>query len=697
MDDNPSKSQTKMQIANVSSASIESPRERALMLELVDLCLEHTDKVHSIVLLYQIVLARRPDIAGLMQHVSSMSSGMSLFDLAKIFIHAAEALPIWSGPDWLAHAQRNAGVALDPSIDLSPADYCFALASDVAVRRRFPLVERVFPEGLSMAYPPAYRLWRSEDLVNAQAASTGESLALFVVLTHIDSVALPGDLDEIQRAWPAAEIVLLVPPDLRDSFEALAAQSSFIASFVWAPSGSEAQARLFETVEREFAIFMHESDRLGASLDAALQSNAADFDIVLFDEEYLDPAEAFARPRFGAGWDRHSLLCEPLRHLIVVRTTMLARAGPKLPDDPELAEWSLALRLADFVDRDRIGHIPTVGRSRRPRLCGPTLGDGALELVLSAAHERGVPVVSVAHADNRSVRVQLSRENSPRVSALVLTSDQPALLRRCMEGLLRRTDYSALEIVLVDNGSVDPDALALLSNYRADPRVVLVEAPGPFNWGRFTNMAAAHATGEILLLLNNDVDVLHSDWLSEIVGHVQQRDVGVVGAKLIYPDGNIQHAGLALNAHGLPYHIWRDADGASPGYGNQLCTVRTVTAVTGGCLAVRRAVREEVGGIEDAYGSYFSDVDFCMKVADLGYDVLWTPYARLIHIEQATFGWTVAEADRQLFQQRWPSDKAIEVYANPNLVHGSSPRLAARPAREQLGRPARRPCGDWRM
>jgi GT2 family glycosyltransferase len=172
-----------------------------------------------------------------------------------------------------------------------------------------------------------------------------------------------------------------------------------------------------------------------------------------------------------------------------------------------------------------------------------------------------------------------------------------------------------------------------------DPRVKLIRHPGAFNWSAINNRAVEQAAGTVVVLLNNDTEILHPDWLNEMVTQALRPEVGLVGAMLLYHDRRVQHAGMATGPRGVTTHLWRYAAEDDPGYMNFLSIVRGSAAVTGACVALRKSVFNEVGGLEEAnLAVTCGDTDFCFRVRAHGYRVIWTPYARLIHAEVATRG-----------------------------------------------------------
>jgi len=276
----------------------------------------------------------------------------------------------------------------------------------------------------------------------------------------------------------------------------------------------------------------------------------------------------------------------------------------------------------------------------------------------------------------------------PRVTIVIPTCDQVGLLRNCLNGILRRTAYPALDLVVVDNLSKRPDTLAYLNVMRRDPRVTVLMDKRPFNWGSINNLGVRHASGDILILLNDDTEVIHADWVWELVRQTIRPDVGVVGAKLLYPDDTIQHAGIVLGPKGHSMHRFRGLKATDRGYGDALAAVRSVSAVTGACMAFRRDVFDKVGGIEEAsLRVTWSDVDFCLRARAHGYRVIWTPFARLKHIELATRGADVTpEKLARVHQEHdymlttWPCLAHEDPFFNPNLaLEEGETRLAGMP------------------
>ena len=293
----------------------------------------------------------------------------------------------------------------------------------------------------------------------------------------------------------------------------------------------------------------------------------------------------------------------------------------------------------------------------------------------AVTHVRHVPAVlchrSPAPTDSVVDKPKSSLEQ-PKVSIIIPTRDRAELLRQCMEGLLHRTNYPSLEIIVVDNGSREESTLRLLETYRSARNISVLPFAGDFNWAAMNNRAAAIATGEVLLFLNNDTDVWAAGWLSEMVSHTVRSEIGAVGAKLLFADGTVQHAGIWLGPNAHVRHGLRLSKRDDPGYLGQLSLTRNLSSVTGACMSIRRAVFLEIGCFDESFPVGYNDIDLCLRLIQRGYRVVWTPYAELLHLESASRGsgewrWRKEEADFLRFRSRWEQQLEHDPFFNPNL------------------------------
>jgi GT2 family glycosyltransferase len=266
------------------------------------------------------------------------------------------------------------------------------------------------------------------------------------------------------------------------------------------------------------------------------------------------------------------------------------------------------------------------------------------------------------------------------------------MVQRCVDTVLAKTDYRRYEIIIVDNQSTDPATLQWLEDTAKQGKARVLRYDKPFNYSAINNFAAGEARGSILCLLNNDVEPISPEWLSELVSHAVRPEIGVVGGRLLYPDGSVQHAGVASGVLRVAAHLFRGIPRDAPGYFGQAHLLRASTIVTGACLVVRRSVFEEVGGLDERdLAVAFNDVDLCLKIQQRGYRNLFTPWAELYHCESYSRGDDMTATNRSRFNReikvildRYP-DIASDPFYNPNLSLESDQMDLAFPPR------ARRP------
>ena len=277
----------------------------------------------------------------------------------------------------------------------------------------------------------------------------------------------------------------------------------------------------------------------------------------------------------------------------------------------------------------------------------------------------------------------------PLVSLIIPTRDRVDLLHRCVESIFAHTTYRPFELLVVDNGSQDAVTLRYLRELETRENVRVLRDERPFNFGALNNGAAAQARGELLALVNNDIEVRSPDWLEELVRHALQPGTGAVGCKLLFPDGRIQHAGVVLGIGGVAGHIHKFLHGDGPGYQGRAQLTQHLSAVTAACLVVRRALYLEVGGIEEEHLPVgFNDVDFCLRLLAAGYRNVYTPHAVLLHHESPSRGHddtpekqARARSEHAYMQRRWGARLAADPAFSPNLALCAESTVFASPPR----------------
>lgn len=318
--------------------------------------------------------------------------------------------------------------------------------------------------------------------------------------------------------------------------------------------------------------------------------------------------------------------------------------------------YDLALRCIKVVAAEQVRHLPRILYHRRAV-------ESATPEAVGTAHESGLRALSDYWAGTGS-RVESGAaqclyrirhpipDPPPLVSILIPTRDKLEVLQACVESVRQRTDYPAWEILIVDNLSCEPGTLEWLIQIQQDPRIRVIVYPEEFNYSAINNFAVEHARGDILVLLNNDIEVIDHEWLTEMVGHAVRPHIGAVGAKLLYPNGMVQHAGVVLGIGGVAGHVHRYLGGSEPGYANRAISTQNYSVVTAACLAVRKAVYRQVGGLDAVnLRVAFNDVDFCIKLVKAGYRNVFTPHALLLHHESLSRGHDDTPAKKAIFER----------------------------------------------
>ncbi len=424
----------------------------------------------------------------------------------------------------------------------------------------------------------------------------------------------------------------------------------------------------------EYVAFLDHDDALtpDALLEMACAIGVSGADILYSDEDKYDTRGRRHDPFFKPDWSPDLFLSIMYTcHLTVMRRELVERAGGYRSGFEGSQDYDLWLRATELTEK--IEHVPMVLYHWR-QIAGSTAidvsnkgyaHDRSKRAIGEALGRRGIagtvgdgPVPTSFHVVRHVV-------DEPLVSILIPTRDRVDLLAQAIDGIEHKTDYRNVEIVVVDNGSTDPETL----DYLAKTKHRVVRDDEPFNFSRLNNRAAAEASGDLLLMLNNDTEPVSRGWLRAMVEHAQRPEVGVVGAKLLYPSGRVQHAGVVLGIGGVAGHSHKHFAKDAPGYFQALHLLRDFSAVTAACALVRRSVFEEVGGLdEENLAVAFNDVDFCLRVRERGYLVVWTPYAVVMHYESESRGFDLDPREIDYMVSRWGEELFRDPYYNPNLT-----------------------------
>ncbi len=407
-------------------------------------------------------------------------------------------------------------------------------------------------------------------------------------------------------------------------------------------------------------------------------------DFIYTDEDMIsEDAKKRFNPHFKPDWSPDTLRSyNYITHLSVFKKELIGEIGGLREGFDGSQDYDLILRASEKAKR--IEHVPKVlyhWRVSANSVAGNTNAKPyAYEAAKKALKEHLARVGLRGDMQDGYYlgfyRVQGRIERSPLVSIVIPTRDNVEMLKTCMESVMRLTTYPSYEIVLIDNGSESPETFRYYDTLREAGRVRLLKYSEPFNYAAINNYAVKEAKGDYLLFLNNDTEVISTDWIEQMLMYSLRKDVGAVGAKLYYPDGSIQHAGLILGIGGVAGHSHKCFSRESVGYFNRLTIVQNLSAVTAACMMVRRDVFDEAGGFDESFSHAFNDVDLCMKVREKGYLVVFTPYAELYHHESKTRGYedTAEKQERfkreiELFRQKWGHIlEQGDPYYNPNLT-----------------------------
>jgi len=410
----------------------------------------------------------------------------------------------------------------------------------------------------------------------------------------------------------------------------------------------------------EFVGFLDHDDEL--TLDALhevvkLLNEKPDLDFIYTDEDKLTVEGRRVEPFFKPDWSPDLLLSmNYITHFAVVRRTILQEIGGFSEGLEGSQDYDLFLRISEKTQR--IGHVAkplyswrkihdSTASNTQAKPYAHAAGRKALQEHLRRIGIAGEVVDGLVTPFRYRVRYQITGQ--PLVSIIIPIRDRIRLLKRCLASIEERTTYRHFEIIIVDNQSVEPETLAYLACL---PHTV-VPLPGPFNYSQLNNVGAAQARGEFLLFLNNDTEVIADEWLTAMVEHAQRPCVGAVGAKLLYPNEIIQHAGVVVRHGGVAGHAFWYLAADSKGYFDFPQVVRNCSAVTAACMMMRKSVFEEVGGFDEKIRVAFNDVDLCLRVREKGYMIIYTPYAVLYHLESATRKGLHPLSDEDYVRKRW--------------------------------------------
>ncbi|WED42899.1 glycosyltransferase family 2 protein [Legionella cardiaca] len=405
--------------------------------------------------------------------------------------------------------------------------------------------------------------------------------------------------------------------------------------------------------------------------------------LIYSDEDKISAFGFRHEPHFKPDFNYDLLLSTNyICHLCVIKKEIVDKLGGFRVGFEGSQDYDLLLRCLSLVKEEEIVHVPQILYHRRMDKSSITKmnvaqsGFRALQEYLKQNHINAIVDEGIINTTYR-IKYQLP-ENPPLVSLIIPTKDQAEVLKKCVQSIIEKTTYNHYEIIITNNQSVNEETFELFDHLKTlKTNIKIVDYDHPFNYSAMNNyIVNHHCQGDIIGLINNDIEVINSDWLSEMVSQALREEIGCVGAKLYYPNNTIQHGGVILGLGGVAGHAHKHFSDHSSGYFGRLVLTQNLSAVTAACLLVKKSIFLEVNGLnEDSLKVAFNDVDFCLKVRRLGYKNLWTPYARLYHHESLSRGIDDTPEKVTRFQKEidymkntWKKELAYDPCYNPNLT-----------------------------
>lgn len=439
--------------------------------------------------------------------------------------------------------------------------------------------------------------------------------------------------------------------------------------------------------EGEWILFLDHDDKLSKTalfwiVDSINTNKKAK--IIYSDEDKLNECGNRVSPYFKPAWNRdllysHNYFC----HLTAYKKELIKEVGGFRVGFEGAQDYDLLLRCLENIGVEEIVHVPRIlyhwrihRGSTAKKISNKSYAAEAGKRALNE-HFARIGVRASAEIVDGGYRINYELpEILPLVSLIIPTKNSHELVRQCIESINSRTTYKNYEIILIDNNSDNLDSIKFFKKLESDGVIKLIHYPHTFNYSAINNYAVKYAAGEIVALVNNDVEVISPNWLSEMVSIALQDGVGAVGAKLLYADGTIQHGGVVVGLGGVAGHSHKYLDGGSPGFCFRAKLISSFSAVTAACLVVRKSIYTSISGLNEVdLPVAFNDVDFCLRLKEAGYRNVWTPYAQLYHHESVTRGHDDTEEKILRFQGeceymklRWSNFIENDPAYSPNLT-----------------------------
>ena len=444
--------------------------------------------------------------------------------------------------------------------------------------------------------------------------------------------------------------------------------------------------KAMELARGEYLMLCDHDDTLepDALFEIVKAINDQDADVIYTDEDKVSmDGQHYFDPHFKSDFNLfrfrdNNYIC----HIFAVKRQVAEQAGYFRKEFDGSQDFDFIFRCCDKAEK--IVHIPKVLYHWRCHMdstaADPESKAYAFEAGRKAVEEHykrmGIPAKVEMTERPGWYRSRLEIQGNPMISVIIPNKDHTEDLELCLSSMAKRTSYENYEVLIVENNSEEKETFAYYEKlHERYPRVRVLTWEKEFNYSSINNFAAEQAKGEYLLFLNNDVEILTPDWMEEMLGICQQKEVSIVGAKLYYPDDTIQHAGVVLGLGGIAGHVMCRASREDAGYFGRMVSVQEISAVTAACMLVDACDFRAVGGFDESFRVAFNDIDLCMKIRDIGRKIVFTPYAELYHYESKSRGLEDTpekqyrfEKEITRFREKWEDQlKKGDPYYSPNL------------------------------
>ena len=415
----------------------------------------------------------------------------------------------------------------------------------------------------------------------------------------------------------------------------------------------------------------------------AIETTGADFiysDEALFDTDWTNPIVAHFKPDYSYYYLTN---CNYICHLACMKTEIFHSLGGLQPEYDGAQDHDLFLKVSE-IPGVKIHHIPKVlyyWRVHAQSTSGgmeakPYVTQRALNAIDAHLERKGIKGKSREGAYGGTYKIDYKIQGAPLVSIIIPNKDQVPVLKKCIDSIYEKTEYRNFEILIAENNSTDPATFDYYKELEAaHSNLTVLYYKGGFNFSAINNFAAESAKGDMLLMLNNDIEIISGSWLGEMVSLAQQPQVGIVGAMLYYPNDTVQHAGVITGLGGFAGHSHKYHPRGKSGYMFRLACVQNLSCVTAACLLVTKEAFDAAQGLDEEFTVAFNDVDFCLRIRDMGWQVLFTPYAECYHHESISRGSDKKgekkerfEGERNRLKGRHGPGLLHDPFYNPNLT-----------------------------